>query len=103
MSESDEQSETISEWCARKRISRSTYFKWQRLGLGPATERLFNVVRITRSAGLEWEARTAELNRQEAAALERRRRVNHAARAGKAAARSARHISKRQTRARRGS
>ena len=39
-------SETIDEYCARKRISRATYYKLKRQGIGPPEERFGAAVRI---------------------------------------------------------
>jgi hypothetical protein len=39
-------SETIDEYCARKQISRATYYKMRRQGLGPREERFGAAVRI---------------------------------------------------------
>jgi hypothetical protein len=60
------------------------------------------VARITQEADAAWEERMRVLGRGEAARLESERRRTLAAAAGKAAAASPRHISKRARSARRG-
>jgi hypothetical protein len=95
MADADQRSETISEFCVRERISRATFFKLQRAGLGPKTVRFFNVVRITAEARQEWHARIAELNHTQESARERLRRIELARSAGRAAAKSPLHVSNR--------
>ena len=91
---SEQRAESIDEWCHRRRISRATYFKLKRMGQGPETLHILNVVRITARTDAEWEQRMTALSRGKAAALEQERRIEQASRAGKAAARSPLHISR---------
>jgi hypothetical protein len=92
--------ETIGQYCDRKHISRATFHKQQRLGIGPKLTRYphSNMVRISRKASRENDALIAELAQQEDAKLERQRRVEQASAAGKAAALSPRHVSRRSPR-----
>jgi hypothetical protein len=96
----DERSFTINQFCALENISRATFFKLGRRRLGPELLRVpgTNVVRITGDARRRWHQRLADLSQQEAATLEHHRRVALASRAGRAAAMSPRHISKRPRR-----
>ena len=88
---------TITEFCKLEKISLASFFKLKRLGLGPDVLIVpgTNIHRVTPASRKAWHLRMAELAQQEAAALERSRRVEHAARAGKAAAKSAAHHSNR--------
>ena len=47
-------SSTISQFCARHRFGRTTYFKMRSSGCGPRELRQGRVVRITTAAELEW-------------------------------------------------
>jgi hypothetical protein len=90
---------TIPEWCKARRLSRSTYHKLKKLGRGPKELEIpgTRIKRITPEADAEWEMRMAELATSEAARLEAERRRELATIAGRAAAESPRHISKRNT------
>jgi hypothetical protein len=92
--------ETPEEWWTRRRYSKSTYYKLKRLGLAPAELRVpgTSIVRITRQADREWERLMAERAREQSAELERQRRVEACRRAGRAAAQSIYHVSKRAKR-----
>ena len=48
---------TILEFCERHRISRSFFYKMQRLGIGPVLMRHGDTVRISYRAEAEWLAR----------------------------------------------
>jgi hypothetical protein len=90
-------SKTIPEFCETKRISRSTYYKLKRRGLGPDTFNIpgLRLERITSQAEAEWDERMLELAKSEAAQVEAQRRQELAAIAGRAAAKSPLHVSKR--------
>lgn len=47
---------TIPEWCARRRLSRGSFYKLRKVGKGPAVIMVGNAVRITREADEMWEA-----------------------------------------------
>lgn len=47
-------SSTISQFCARHRFGRTTYFKMRNSGCGPRELRQGRVVRITAAAEREW-------------------------------------------------
>jgi hypothetical protein len=96
---SDAPSQTIKQFCDSANISRATFFKTQRLGIGPKVMRVpgTRIVRVTETRN-EWHERMAESAQQEAAKLEQQRRVEQARTAGYAAARSPLHISRRQRR-----
>jgi hypothetical protein len=90
---------TIPEWCKARRLSRSTYHKLKKLGRGPKELEIpgTRIKRITPEADAEWEARMAELAKSETAQLEAERRRAQAAEAGKLAAQSPNHVSRRTT------
>jgi hypothetical protein len=98
--ENPDDSRTIDEFCVDKNISRPSYFKIRRLGLGPEELRIpgTSIVRITRRAAEEWEERMARLSLEDAAKHERQRRKEHARRAGQAAAKSPAHVANRRRR-----
>jgi hypothetical protein len=90
---------TRQEFCALERMSVSTYHKLRRSGLGPDEVRFPGMafVRITRQARAEWHARIEEWRTSQAAQIQEQRRAAQAARAGRRAAQSPRHVSKRNT------
>jgi primosomal protein N'' len=94
------QDETEKAWRTRRNYSKSNYFKMKKAGLTPELLIVpgFNTPRITPRADREWEKRMAALAQEKDARLERQRRVEHARLAGRAAARSEKHVSKRRTR-----
>ena len=47
-------SSTISEFCIRHRLGRTTYFKMRKAGVGPKELRHGSVVRITADSEREW-------------------------------------------------
>ncbi len=96
----DDFSYTISQFCTAENISRATFFKLQRAGTGPELLRIphSNIVRVTAAARRAWHLRMESADQQEAAGRERQRRVDHAARAGRAAAKSEAHIANRRRR-----
>src|SRR5262245_57820171 len=91
--------ETIEEFCSAERISKSTYFKLRRMGLGPDELRFANtrIIRITPEAHVQWRARMQAWSASQAAALEARRRREQARAAGKLAAASFAHVSQRKS------
>jgi len=91
-------SETIRQWRERRGYSSATFYKMKRRGLAPEILDIpgFNSPRITARADREWEKRMAELAKENANALERQRRIDHARHAGQAAAKSPDHISNRR-------
>ena len=93
----ENRSKTIPEWCKARRLSRSTYHKLKKLGRGPKELEIpgTRIKRITPEADAEWEARMAELAKSEDAQLEAERRRAQAAEAGKLAAQSPNHVSRR--------
>jgi hypothetical protein len=46
---------TIAEWCARRRVSRGTFYKLKRLGLAPKSLKFAKCRRITHEADQQWE------------------------------------------------
>ena len=88
---------TVPEWCKARHLSRSTYHKLKNLGRGPKELAIpgTRIKRITPEADAEWEARMAELAKSEAARLEAEHRRAQAAEAGKLAAQSPNHVSRR--------
>jgi hypothetical protein len=97
--ERPERALTTAEFCAAERVSVSTYYKLRRLGVGPCEERVPGtaIIRITPEARRAWHAQLAEMRQSGEAELEERRRRAHAAHAGKMAAASPLHVSKRGT------
>jgi hypothetical protein len=94
MSEPDK---TLAEFLDRKRISRTFYYSLKKRGLGP-DETIYpgsRVIRISAAAERAWDGRMAELAKSESAQLEAERRRTQAAEAGRIAAASPLHISKR--------
>lgn len=91
---------TPAGWRARRNVSKSTYFKLKALGLTPDEYNVpgTRLSRITEAADAAWELRMTELTKSEAAQLEAERRRELAAIAGKAAAASPAHVSKRSAR-----
>ena len=88
-------SKTVSEFCFAQRFSKSFYYELKRRGLNPDELEILGVKRITPEAEEAWLARMAALAKTEDAKLESERRRAQAAIAGKAAAASPRHVSKR--------
>ena len=86
---------TIKQWCEKRGLSLSSYYALRRDGNGPDELRVpgTNIIRITPKADAEWEARMQQVTAERADELEARRR--RAAEAGRKAAESPRHVSKR--------
>jgi hypothetical protein len=95
--ERPERALTIGEFCAAEHISVASYYKMRRLGVGPYEDRVPGtaIIRINAEARRAWHMRLAEMRRSLDAELEERRRIAHATQAGKMAAASAIHVSKR--------
>lgn len=93
---------TIREFCALERMSKVTYHKLKRNGLGPDELRApgMTFVRITPAARLDWHARMAEMRKSEAVEKERQQRSDACRVAGKLAAASPNHHSKKRAGAR---
>jgi hypothetical protein len=90
-------SKSIAEFCRAERISKSVYYEMKRRGIGPVELIIpgTKVIRITPEAQTAWRTRMAELAKSETAQLEAERRSAQTAEAGKIAAASPLHISKR--------
>jgi hypothetical protein len=102
MSTHDERPEralTIREFCEAEHISPASFYKMRRLGVGPCEEHVpgTTIIRITAEARRAWHAQLAEMRKSREAQLEDRRRRAHATQAGKIAAASPLHVSKRRT------
>jgi hypothetical protein len=91
-------SESIPEFCLAEGISKSSYYKLKKLGLAPDELRPPGtaIVRITTQARTAWHMRMEELRKSQAAELEAARRHAQTAAAGKRAAESPLHVSKRR-------
>jgi hypothetical protein len=89
---------TIAEFCALERISKAAYYGLRGRGLRPPGT---SIVRITAQARREWHARIGEAQKSQAAELEVARRSAQAAEAGRIAAQSPAHVSKRHAGSRR--
>jgi hypothetical protein len=82
---------SVPQFCARNFISRPTFERLRRLGLGPKEMRpTLNIIRITLDAEKEWQ----QLMQQPRTDL-KQQATERAVKAGAAAARSLKHISKR--------
>jgi hypothetical protein len=90
-------SETISEFCLAERFSKSFYYGLKKRGLGPEEFEVpgTRVKRITPEAHTAWRERMAALAKSETAQLEAKRRRELATIAGRIAAASPRHVSRR--------
>jgi hypothetical protein len=88
-------SKTVSEFCFAQRFSKSFYYELKRRGLNPDELEVLGVKRITPEAEEAWLARMAEHAKSVAAQLESERRRAQAAEAGRAAAASPLHVSRR--------
>jgi len=84
------------QFCWVENISLAKYFELKKRGLGPAITDIDGVQRITPEAREEWHKRMAELAKGEAARLEAERRRELAVIAGRAAALSPKHVSRRR-------
>jgi hypothetical protein len=89
---------SIAEFCARNRISISTFHKLKNLGRGPRLMCLGRAIRISVEAERDWRAA-----REQPSSVEAKRRAQDAAwrsiaakRAGNLAVQSPRHVSKRK-------
>ena len=91
---------TRAEWRARRKISKSTHYKLKRLGLAPdeTAPPGINIGRITEEADAAWERHMAELAKSEDAKIAAARRAVQAAEAGRIAAASPNHVSRRRER-----
>jgi hypothetical protein len=89
---------SIAEFCARNRISPSTFHKLKNQGRGPRLMFLGRAIRISIEAERDWRAAREQPLGAEADETSREARARSLAgqRAGKLAALSARHISKRK-------
>jgi hypothetical protein len=83
------------EFCEIENISRSKFFSLKKRGLGPALLNIDGLIRITPKAREAWHKRLAKLAKSKAAHLEAERRRKLAEIAGRIAAASPKHISKR--------
>jgi len=83
---------TVPEFCFRNSISRPTYHRLRAQGLGPKEMRLgLNAIRITAEAERDWQRRMQEPRTD----LEKRT-AERAVKAGDAAAKSSKHVSKKR-------
>ena len=90
-------SETFAEFARAEGFSLSTFYKLKKLGLGPDVLHVpgTRIERITPEARQAWRERMAELAKSETAQLQAERRRAQAAEAGKLAAQSPNHVSRR--------
>jgi hypothetical protein len=84
---------SLREFCARNRISRSTWFKMRREGCAPRVMKFGNLTRITAEAERDWRAQMEAYASSEKSKLEQARRSEHLRQLGKLAAESPAHIS----------
>jgi hypothetical protein len=97
MDGTERRSQTRAEFCFTEHLSKSTYHELKKRGLGP--DELVvpgsKIIRITPESRDAWRMKMAELAKGEAAQIEAERRRELAALAGKAAAASPLHVSRR--------
>jgi hypothetical protein len=95
----EERDWTPQEWRLRKLISKSTHNKLKKAGLAPEEEVImlpgFKLRRITPQARRDYERKIAELRQSKEAALESARRQAQVEAAGRLAAQSPNHVSRR--------
>jgi hypothetical protein len=91
----DEPSKSIAEFCLRENMSKATFHLLARKGLGPKTIREGAFVRVVESHK-SWRDRMLWHSQQADAQREQQRRREQAVAAGKLAARSPLHVSKRR-------
>ncbi len=63
----DQRDMTVEEWCEKRRLSKPTYYKLDRMGLGPEWYELLGSRRITPAADLVWEKKALARNKTKAA------------------------------------
>jgi predicted DNA-binding transcriptional regulator AlpA len=87
---------TIREFCARNKISKSTFYKLKERGLAPREMELGRAIRISAKAEADWQAARDNPHGEEARrnARDAKARVVQAKKAGKLSVASARHVSK---------
>jgi hypothetical protein len=97
MDSTERRSQTPTEFCFAEHVSKSTYHELKKRGLGPVELVVpgTKIIRITPEARDAWHAMMAELAGTESARLEAERRRAQAAEAGRIAATSPRHVSRR--------
>jgi hypothetical protein len=88
---SEPQAFSVQEFCARNRISLSTWFKLQRTGRAPRVMRFGHVARISIEAERDWRKAMEDEAAGAEAKLEQARRVEYLAQLGKRAAKSPDH------------
>jgi hypothetical protein len=88
---------TPADWRARRNVSKTTHAKLKKLGLAPDEYNIpgTRIGRITDEADAAWLERMHEFTKSEDAKLEAERRRELAAAAGRAAAMSPKHVSRR--------
>ena len=84
------------QFCWVENISLAKYFELKKRGLGPDVTDIDGLQRITPESREAWHERMAERAKGEAARLQAERRRELAVIAGRAAALSPKHVSKRQ-------
>jgi hypothetical protein len=92
---------TIEEFCHVEHISKSSYYKLKRAGLAPEETCILNLIRISPEARAKWHEMLAARRQSAAAVLESERKHAQTAQAGRAAAQSPNHASRRAAPARR--
>ena len=86
---------TISSFCQAENITRPTYYKWKRMGLGPKEMRVDRVVRISHRARLECQKKREKWS-EEQQQIDEKLHARALAAGAKAAA-SPKHVSKTRT------
>jgi hypothetical protein len=93
-----ERSLTRKQFCKAEGISLSTYATLKRLGHGPDETNIpgMTLVRISAENHRQWRLNNEKWSKSKEGKLEVQRRINNARNAGKKAAESADHVSKRK-------
>jgi len=86
------------QFCWVENISKAKFYELKKRGLAPDETNIDGLLRITPKAREEWHERMAKLAKGEAARIEAERRRELAVIAGKAAAASPLHVSRRGSR-----
>jgi hypothetical protein len=94
--DTDQRAFSLSEFCRLEGFSKSFFYQLRKKNLAPTVTDINGLLRISSTSRQEWHQRMLELAKSSAAQVEAERRRELATVAGKAAAASDRHISKRQ-------
>jgi len=86
----------LPELCAVDRISLTTYFKMKKLGIGPRETHFLDAIRVTPEDRRAWHRKLQKQHEKKSSQLAQERRNAMRRIAGRMAAASPRHVSKRR-------